>query len=85
MISQESFLRDVNWLNEFKIRGSWGKLGSISNINPTNAYTLYGQQVNQSYYDINGTSHSSGGRSLHQSVWKPEYDLGTGYYNRCGV
>jgi len=58
MISQESFLRDVNWLNEFKIRGSWGKLGSISNINPTNAYTLYGQQVNQSYYDLNGTSHT---------------------------
>jgi TonB-linked SusC/RagA family outer membrane protein len=58
MISQESFLRDANWLNEFKIRGSWGKLGSISNINPTNAYTLYGQQINQSYYDINGTSHT---------------------------
>ena len=58
MISQENFLRNANWLNEFKIRGSWGKLGSISNINPTNAYTLYGQQVNQSYYDVNGTSHS---------------------------
>jgi TonB-linked SusC/RagA family outer membrane protein len=58
MISQEAFMRNVNWLNELKIRGSWGKLGSISNINPTNAYTLYGQQVNQSYYDINGTSHN---------------------------
>ena len=58
MISQESFLKDVSWLNELKIRGSWGKLGSISNINPTNAYTLYGQQINQSYYDINGTSHT---------------------------
>ncbi len=58
MLSQEAFMRDVNWLNEFKIRGSWGKLGSISNINPTNAYTLYGQQINQSYYDINGSSNS---------------------------
>jgi TonB-dependent starch-binding outer membrane protein SusC len=58
MLSQEAFMRDVSWLNELKIRGSWGKLGSISNINPTNAYTLYGQQINQSYYDINGTSHS---------------------------
>ena len=58
MISQESFMRDVSWLNQLKIRGSWGKLGSISNINPTNAYTLYGQQINQSYYDINGTSHT---------------------------
>ena len=56
MLSQEAFMRDVTWLNEFKIRGSWGKLGSISNINPTNAYTLYGQQINQSYYDINGNS-----------------------------
>jgi TonB-linked SusC/RagA family outer membrane protein len=58
MLSQESFMQSLTWLSEFKIRGSWGKLGSISNINPTNAYTLYGQQVNQSYYDINGTSNS---------------------------
>ncbi|MEO7960504.1 MAG: TonB-dependent receptor, partial [Ginsengibacter sp.] len=57
-ISQESFLKNVAWLDEFKIRGGWGKLGSISNINPTNAFTLFGQQINQSYYDINGTSNS---------------------------
>ncbi len=57
-ISQESFMQNINWLNELKIRGGWGKLGSISNINPTNAYSLYGQQINQSYYDINGTSNN---------------------------
>jgi TonB-linked SusC/RagA family outer membrane protein len=58
-ISQESFMKNIKWLNELKFRGGWGKLGSISNINPTNAYTLYGQVVNRSYYDINGTSNSS--------------------------
>lgn len=58
-ISQESFMKNIGWLNELKIRGGWGKLGSISNINPTNAYTLYGQASNRSYYDINGTSTSS--------------------------
>ena len=57
-ISQESFMKDISWLDELKIRGGWGKLGSISNINPTNAFTLFGQQINQSYYDINGTSNS---------------------------
>ena len=57
-ISRESFLQNVSWLDELKIRGGWGKLGSISNINPTNAYTLFGQVANQSYYDINGTSTS---------------------------
>jgi len=53
-ISRENFLKDAGWLNDLKIRGGWGKLGSISNINPTNAYTLYGQASNLSYYDING-------------------------------
>lgn len=27
-ISQEAFLRDVSWLNDLKIRGSWGQLGN---------------------------------------------------------
>lgn len=57
-ISQESFLKSVLWITELKLRGGWGKLGTINNINPTNAYTLYGQQINQSYYDINGTSNT---------------------------
>ncbi|HTR30368.1 MAG TPA: SusC/RagA family TonB-linked outer membrane protein [Puia sp.] len=57
-ISQENFMKDIDWISDLKIRGGWGKLGSISNINPTNAYTLYGQQINESYYDINGTSSS---------------------------
>jgi TonB-linked SusC/RagA family outer membrane protein len=57
-LSQESFMKNVNWLNELKIRGGWGELGTINNINPTNAYTLFGQQINQSYYDINGTSNT---------------------------
>src|SRR5882724_5583510 len=57
-ISQESFMKNIDWISELKIRGGWGKLGSISNINPTNAFSLFGQQINQSYYDINGTSSS---------------------------
>src|SRR6202000_2464218 len=55
-ISREDFMKNIDWLSFLKIRGGWGKSGSLSNINPTNAYTLYGQQVNQSFYDINGTS-----------------------------
>ena len=57
-ISQENFMKNVDWISDLKIRGGWGKSGSLSNINPTNAYTLYGQQVNQSFYDINGTSNN---------------------------
>ncbi len=57
-ISRESFMKGITWLNDLKIRGGWGKLGSISNISPTNAYTLYGQSAVQSYYDVAGTSNA---------------------------
>ncbi len=55
-ISQEAFMKNVSWINDLKIRGGWGKLGSISNIIPTNPYTLYDQSAVQSYYDVNGSS-----------------------------
>ena len=55
-ISKEAFIKDISWINDLKIRGGWGKLGSISNINPTNAYTLYSQSAVQSYYDVAGSS-----------------------------
>lgn len=55
-ISQESFMKNIVWLNDLKLRGGWGKLGSISNINPTNALNLYGSGAGYSYYPINGQS-----------------------------
>ena len=58
-ISREKFMETVTWLNDLKFRGGWGKMGSISNINPTNPYSLFGQVSNQSTYDIAGSSTSS--------------------------
>ena len=54
-ISNEKFMKNIEWLNDLKIRGGWGKMGSISNITPTNPYSLYGSASGQSTYDINGT------------------------------
>jgi len=36
-ISREAFLKDVSWLNDLKLRGSWGKLGNQSTL-PTYPY-----------------------------------------------
>jgi len=57
-ISAEKFMQDISWITDLKIRGGWGKLGSLSNINPTNAFTLFGSSAVSSWYDINGTSTS---------------------------
>lgn len=58
-ISQEEFFKGISWINDLKVRGGWGKLGSLSNVRATNAYNLFGQAGGNSSYDINGTSTSS--------------------------
>lgn len=55
-ISQEAFMKDVTWINDLKLRGSWGKSGSLSNVPSSNPYNLFGSNAYRSYYDINGNS-----------------------------
>ena len=55
-ISQESFLRNVKWINDLKVRGSYGVLGSQNNVSSTNAYTLFGSGFGSSFYAIDGTN-----------------------------
>lgn len=56
-ISQESFMKDLSWLSDLKLRASYGELGNqqIRNYNFTD---IYGGAVGNSFYDINGTNSS---------------------------
>ena len=58
-LTRESFMNTVSWLNDLKLRAGWGKLGSISNIRPTNAFNLYQQLAPNSFYDLNGTNNGT--------------------------
>jgi len=60
-LSKEDFLKSVSWLNDLKLRGGYGTLGSLSGVQtqPYNAYALYAATAANSYYDINGTGSSS--------------------------
>lgn len=57
-ISQEEFLKDVSWLDNLKIRGSYGILGSKSNISSDGSYSLYGSHIQASYYGVSGTGNA---------------------------
>ncbi len=57
-ISQESFLKNVSWLNELKLRGSYGKAGNNGNISATNAYSTFASGFGTSYYGISGNSNT---------------------------
>jgi TonB-dependent starch-binding outer membrane protein SusC len=83
-ITRESFMNNISWLTELKIRGSWGISGYNGNTNPLNQYTLYGSGPGASFYDLLGTSNSSvSGLSMVQignakTGWQQDYmtDLG---------
>lgn len=57
-ISKESFMKNILWLNDLKIRGSWGIMGNQLNVSPLNGYNTFIGNKSTSYYDLNGTSNS---------------------------
>lgn len=57
-LSREAFMQGLSWLDDLKLRGSYGVLGSQNNVDPDNQFDLFGSSFIASYYDINGTSNS---------------------------
>ncbi|MEO5562667.1 MAG: SusC/RagA family TonB-linked outer membrane protein, partial [Chitinophagaceae bacterium] len=53
-LSDETFLKGVNWLSDLKIRGSWGKLGNELPLTANNAYTSFSSNRQSSWYDLQG-------------------------------
>ncbi|WP_374163924.1 SusC/RagA family TonB-linked outer membrane protein [Arcticibacter sp. MXS-1] len=53
-ISQEPFMKGIDWLSDLKIRGGWGVMGNQFNLPANNAYTTFGTSQNNSYYPTTG-------------------------------
>lgn len=70
-VSNESFMKNVSWLNDFKIRGSYGTIGSQNNVSPSNAFTLFGSGF-YSGYDISGTGQSVQQGFYQTNIGNPE-------------
>ncbi|MDF2193715.1 TonB-dependent receptor [Paraflavitalea sp. CAU 1676] len=52
-LSEEGFMKNISWLNDLKVRGSWGILGNQDNVAPGNYFAL----LNTGYaYNFDGTS-----------------------------
>lgn len=64
-LSEESFMQDISWINDFKVRGSYGVMGSQNNVDALNQFDLYGGNLGNAYYDIKGT-----GSNLEQGFYQ---------------
>jgi len=54
-VSNENFMKNITFINDLKVRGSYGILDAQANINASNAFTLFGSGFGTSYYDITGS------------------------------
>lgn len=57
-ISQESFMKNLTWLSDLKLRASYGELGN-QQIRNYNFADIYGGAVGTTFYDINGSNSSA--------------------------
>ncbi|MEJ7830557.1 MAG: SusC/RagA family TonB-linked outer membrane protein, partial [Segetibacter sp.] len=58
-ISEEGFMKGIGWLNDLKLRGGFGRVGSISNVPGLNQFSTLESNPNRTNYDINGGNTSS--------------------------
>ena len=56
-LSEETFLKNVSWITDLKVRGSWGRMGN-QGISAANQFTQFAGDNGSSYYDIAGTGNS---------------------------
>lgn len=54
-LSQEEFLKNVGWINNLMLRGSYGEAGNNGNISANNAYSSFASGTGASYYGITGS------------------------------
>ena len=58
-VSEEEFFKGITFINDLKIRGSYGTMGNQLAVSPQNQFYAYGGSQSTSFYDINGTFTSS--------------------------
>jgi TonB-dependent starch-binding outer membrane protein SusC len=69
-ISQESFMKDLTFIQDMKIRASWGQTGN-QNIPGGNAYSTYGAGSSFANYALNGSSNSTYGGFAQNRIGNP--------------
>jgi TonB-linked SusC/RagA family outer membrane protein len=57
-ISSENFMKNVIWVNDLKLRGSYGEMGNSTPVPLVNLFNTYSSSPQAASYDINGTHNS---------------------------
>lgn len=84
-ISDESFMKELPWITDLKIRGGYGTMGNSNNVDPGNQFNLYAQSVANSAYDINGTNGGVVGGFRQSRIGNPNAKWETSITQNIGI
>lgn len=84
-VSSESFMKDLPWVNDLKLRGGYGTMGNSNNVDPNNQYNIYGFRLGRTVYDINGTNSSVADGYARFNIGNPDARWETAVTKNIGI
>lgn len=57
-VSEEPFFAGITWLDDLKLRGSWGQSGNDQTNNPYNSFSTFASNRGGSFYAIDGSDNN---------------------------
>lgn len=71
-LSQEDFMKGVDWVTDLKIRAGYGIMGNQLNVNASNGFYTFTADRNASFYDIGGTNNSISQGFMADQIGNPD-------------
>jgi TonB-dependent starch-binding outer membrane protein SusC len=84
-VSSESFMKDLPWIQDLKIRGGYGTMGNSNNVDPNNQYSLYATSVSNGGYDITGSNSSIAAGYYRSRIGNPNAKWETSVTKNIGI
>lgn len=84
-ISSENFMKAIPWITDLKIRGGYGLMGNSNNVNPNNQFSLFGANIGNSSYDINGSNSSAAEGFFRTRIGNPNAKWETSVTTNVGI
>ena len=84
-ISQESFMKDVDWISDFKLRASTGKLGNQSGLNNYNSLSIYDPQGTLIRYgnpDLKWETTNQNNIGIDLGLFKNKFSISADYFKK---
>jgi TonB-dependent starch-binding outer membrane protein SusC len=84
-VSSESFMKNLPWVQDLKVRGGYGTMGNSNNVDPNNQYSLYAASVSNSGYDISGSNSSISDGYYRTRIGNPNAKWETSITKNIGI